>query len=75
MGGGGQGFEFDLGNLFGGGQRSSRRSEPKREEPKKEILNVDVIETVEIPFFDFLYDTSISVKTVYGKTLSLKVKS
>jgi len=34
-------------------------------EPKKEIPSVDVTETIEIPFFDFLYDTSISIKTVY----------
>lgn len=32
-------------------------------------------ETVEIPFFDFLFDTSIAIKTVYGKPLSLKVKA
>jgi DnaJ-class molecular chaperone len=30
---------------------------------------------VEIPFLDFLYDTSISVQTVYRKTLSLKIKA
>lgn len=30
---------------------------------------------MEIPFFDFLFDTSVSVKTVYGKNLSLKVKA
>ena len=32
-------------------------------------------ETVEIPFFDFLYDTSINIRTVYGKNLSLKIKA
>ncbi len=70
------GFEFDIGDLFGGGWREQKtqREEP-RTEPKKEIPNLDVTETVEIPFFDFLYDTQISVKTVYGKTLSIKVKS
>jgi DnaJ-class molecular chaperone len=30
---------------------------------------------VEIPFLDFLFDTSVSVKTVYGKVLSLKLKA
>ncbi len=30
---------------------------------------------MEIPFFDFLSDTSLSVKTIYGKVLSLKIKS
>jgi DnaJ-class molecular chaperone len=37
--------------------------------------NVDIIETVEIPFLDFLKDTSVSVTTVYGKVLSLKIKA
>jgi DnaJ-class molecular chaperone len=32
-------------------------------------------EAVEIPFFDFLFDTAVSVKTVYGKNLALKVKA
>ncbi len=32
-------------------------------------------ETVTIPFFDFLFDTSIPVRTIYGKNLSLKVKA
>ena len=69
------GFEFDIGDLFGWGRKQSTRSEPKQEEPKKEIVNLDVIETIEIPFFDFLYDTSVSVKTVYNKVLTLKVKA
>ncbi len=50
--------------------RSSHASTTKTEEP-----NLDVTETIEIPFFDFLFDTTVSVKTVYGKHLSLKVKS
>lgn len=74
MGWGGQWFEFDLGDLFGGWRKKSQRTESK-EEQKKEIANIDVTETVEIPFLDFLYDTSVSVKTVYGKYLTLKVKS
>ena len=69
-------FEFDIGDLFGGGGRSqSRQQAPRDEEPKKEIQNLDVTETIEIPWFDFLYDTSISVKTVYNKVLTLKVKA
>ena len=69
------GVEFDLGDLFGGWGKRSRKTEPEYEEPKKEIPNLDVTETIEIPFFDFLYDTSLSVKTVYGKVLTLKVKA
>jgi DnaJ-class molecular chaperone len=34
-----------------------------------------VMETIEIPFLDFLFDTSVSVKTVYWKHLTLKIKS
>jgi molecular chaperone DnaJ/curved DNA-binding protein len=67
-------FEFDIGDIFGGvgtrWKKSQRQAESKTEKP-----NFDVTETVEIPFLDFLYDTSISVQTVYGKTLSLKVKA
>lgn len=73
---GGGGVEFDIWDLFGWWSRSqSRRQAPREEEPKKEIQNLDVTETVEIPFFDFLYDTSITVKTVYSKVLTLKVKA
>jgi DnaJ-class molecular chaperone len=62
--------------MFGGGARGSTRSrESSYEEPKKEIPNLDVTETVEIPFLDFLQDNSVSVRTVYGKNLSLKVKA
>lgn len=69
-------FEFDIGDLFSwGGRTHARSQQPKQEVPKKEIPNLDVTESVEIPFFDFLYDTSISVKTVYGKVLTLKVKA
>jgi molecular chaperone DnaJ len=70
------GAEFDFGDMFGGGGRSqSRHQTPHEEEPKKEIQNLDVTETIEIPWFDFLYDTSLSVKTVYNKVLTLKVKA
>lgn len=72
--GGGGGVEFDIGDLFGGGRTQSRQ-QPREPEQPKEIPNLDVTGTVLIPFFDFLYDTSISVKTVYGKILTLKVKA
>lgn len=71
------GFDFDLGDILSGmwwGRRPWQRDEPK-DEPKKEEISLDVTETVEIPFFDFLYDTSIDVRTVYGKHLTLKVKA
>lgn len=72
-----QGFDFDIWDLFGGGARGQRQApkqEKMREEPK-EIENLDVTETIEIPFLDFLYDTSLVVTTVYGKHLTLKVKA
>ena len=70
------GFGFDFGDLFGGGFRTQNTKSQKKSEPKKEkVENLDVIETVAIPFLDFLSDQKISVKTVYGKNLTLKVKA
>lgn len=65
-------YEFDMGDIFSGG-RQTRKT--KNEWTKNETPNLDVTETVELPFLDFLYDTTIDVKTVYGKHLSLKVKA
>jgi DnaJ-class molecular chaperone len=70
----GGGVEFDIGDLFGGGRTQSRQQQREPEQPK-EVVNLDVTETITIPFFDFLYDTSISVQTVYGKILTLRVKA
>lgn len=69
------GFEFDLGDLFSGGWATKKKTKtaPKEEE-KVQLESLDVTEIVEIPFLDFLYETSLSVKTVYGKVLTLKVK-
>lgn len=72
MGGQSSGYEFDMGDMFGGWQRGKNQQETQKPKDKP---NVDVTETIEIPFLDFLYDTSISVKTVYNKVLSLKVKA
>lgn len=69
------GFEFDLGDLFSGGWTTKKKSKtPPKEEEKVQLESLDVTEIVEIPFLDFLYETSLSVKTVYGKVLTLKVK-
>jgi DnaJ-class molecular chaperone len=73
------GFEFDLGDILSGmggwtwWSRTSQKQE--REAPKEEKTNLDVTETVEIPLLDFLYDTSIDVRTIYGKHLTLRVKA
>ena len=58
FGGGSGDVEFDIGDLFGRG-RSQSREQPREEEVKKEIQSLDVVETIEIPFFDFLYDTTL----------------
>ncbi len=69
------GFEFDLGDLFSGGWATKKKSKtPPKEEEKVQLESLDVTEIVEIPFLDFLYETSLSVKTVYGKVLTLRVK-
>jgi DnaJ-class molecular chaperone len=72
------GFDFDLGDILSGmgwGRRNWQREEFEEEPKKKEAPNLDVTETVEIPFLEFLYDTSVDVRTVYGKHLTLKVKA
>lgn len=83
MGGGGrrqtsQDFDFDLGDILsgmGGGRNQQRQTQYEENIPKKEVENLDVTETIEIPFLDFLFDTALDVKTVYNKHLSLKVKA
>lgn len=72
------GFEFDLGDILsgmGGGRNQKRQTHYEEDIPKKEVENLDVTETIEIPFLDFLFDTALDVKTVYNKHLSLKVKA
>lgn len=61
--------------MNGGNSRSHTKTPPRDESRREEIENLDVTETVEIPFFDFLFDQSITVRTVYGKTLTLKAKA
>ncbi len=73
-----QGFEFDIWDLFGSndwdGSTSSRREEaPEPAKKPEEVL--DVTKTIEIPFLDFLFPTTVDVETVYGKHLRLKVKA
>jgi DnaJ-class molecular chaperone len=75
MGGGSGGVEFDIGDLFGGGGRSSQRRREPEPEVQREIPSLDVTSTLEIPLLDFLYDTTVDIQTVYGKHLTLKVKS
>ena len=68
------GIEFDLGDILGGMWNNKQRRNPEPE-AKKEIPNLDVTETIEIPIFEFFYDTSVHIRTIYGKNLSLKVKA
>lgn len=71
------GFEdFDLGDLFGqfGSKQQSHAKSQARPTPAEEA-SLDVIEIREVPFFDFILGTKIDVKTVYGKHLTLTIKS
>jgi hypothetical protein len=62
------GFEFDLGDLFSGGWATKKKSKtPPKEEEKVQLESLDVTEIVEIPFLDFLYETSLSVKNCLWK--------
>ena len=74
-----RGEDFDIDSLFGWFWRSSGQQKKQKEAHEEKEAhtepNRDVIETIEIPFLDFLYDTSVNVRTIYGKNLSLKVKA
>lgn len=69
-----QDFNFDLWDIFGWSQWASRQQSQYNTPPKRTI-DLDITETVTIPFFDFLFDSTLPIKTVYGKNLSLKVKA
>lgn len=66
-------FDFDFSEFFSGWNSTKTRQNTETQ-AKKEDENLDVTETIEIPFMDFLFDTQISIRTVYGKNLTLKVK-
>ena len=74
-----QNFEFDLGDLFGGGmwqqqkRRTSYTESSEKVEPEKRSL--DVIKTVEVPIFDLILGTKLNIETVYSKHLTLTVPS
>lgn len=70
------GFEFDIGDMFGNmGKSNSSYQRRHKEDTSKQEENLDVTETIELPFFDFLFDSSVNVRTVYWKHLTLKVKA
>jgi molecular chaperone DnaJ len=76
---GSSGFDFDLGDILSGmwwwqTRRPSQWDKDANQHTSKPA-SLDVTETVEIPFLDFLYDTEIDVRTVYGKHLMLRVKA
>jgi DnaJ-class molecular chaperone len=61
-----QGFEFDLWDLFGnfsGGRKSSRKQQ-KYDEYEEESLDIEQI--VELPIWDFLLGTKISIDSPYS---------
>lgn len=74
---GAQGFEdFDLGDMFRqfGGSSGASRSSARSQSTQQDEVSLDVVETREIPFFDFILGTKIDVKTVYGKHLTITIK-
>lgn len=85
--GGARGGQFDFWDIFemfgtGGKTRKSgfsgfqdfdSASGQKSRTTKAEPANLDVVQTVEVPFMDFLLGTKIDVKTVYNEYLKLKI--
>ncbi len=72
------GFEFDIWDIFGNMWWTARENTRQRKNEEKVTTqeeNLDVTETVEIPFLDFLFEKSLDIRTVYGKHLTLKVKA
>lgn len=65
-------FNFNFSDLFG--NSGFHNQQPPKQEKPKEKENLNVTETMEIPFMDFLFDTSINIRTIYGKNLTLKIK-
>jgi len=68
-GGSNQGFEFDLGDLFGNlsGNRKSTRRQPIYEE------DLDMEQVVELPIWDFLLGTKISIDSPYSGKFKVTV--
>lgn len=72
-GGSSQGFEFDLGDLFGnfsGGRKSSRK-QPIYEEYEEESLDMEQV--VELPIWDLLLGTKISIDSPYSGKFKVTV--
>ena len=67
------GFSFDFSDLFGGGHEASGHHRTRN--PDMDGEDLDITKTAEIPFLDFLFDTSIEITWPSGKTLILKVKA
>ena len=69
-GGSSQSFEFDLGDIFGNlnNRKSSRRSTPIYEEE-----NLDMEQVVELPIWDFLLGTKISIESPYSGKFKVTV--
>jgi len=71
-GGSSQAFEFDLGDLFGnfsGGKKSTRK-QPIYEEYEESL---DMEQVVELPIWDFLLGTKISIDSPYSGKFKVTV--
>lgn len=64
---------FDFSDLFWNfwWTQNQPNNEPKKEEP---VVEIDIEKVVEVPFFDFLFWTSIQVNNGIWKTATVKVK-
>ncbi len=72
-GGSSQGFEFDLGDLFGnfGGGKKSSRKQTYYDDFEEESLDMEQI--VELPIWDFLLGTKISIDSPYSGKFKVTV--
>lgn len=67
-----QWYSFDFSDLFGGGSTGKKT---KSQTQTEDTASLDVTETKEIPFFDFLFNNTLPIRTIYGDNLTLKIKA
>lgn len=67
-----QSFEFDLGDLFGNLGWNARKS-TRRQTHAHEEENLDMEQTVELPIWDFLLGTKISIDSPYSGRFKVTV--
>lgn len=63
---------FDFSDMFG--WWASDFTSSRKTEVKEEKASLDIEKTIEIPFFDFLFWTSVLVNNWIGKSVTIKIK-